>query len=250
MIGSLSIGWISRYFRKATIEIDCSNPSLEPPLKAKINKEGKTIKLESVFDEVGWEIKVDDSSLNKNINKKVKEAIKTSFSINELHQQLSENRDPSTNLDQEWRYHIFFVNKLDFTERGAMFDAKASDSDDVPREGAAIALNGLIPNEKHWGNVKNHQFSEHPELIFRTVVHEIGHAMGLEHRNEDNCFMNTTDSIARATTAVRPFPENIGTGSLRGDTELKALLYKVFTGLASKTRKYRLCKGLRCFITR
>ena len=41
-----------------------------------------------------------------------------------------------------------------------------------------------------------------------------------------------------------------GTGSLRGDTELKALLYKVFTGLASKTRKYRLCKGLRCFITR
>ena len=42
----------------------------------------------------------------------------------------------------------------------------------------------------------------------------------------------------------------LGTGSLRGDTELKALLYKVFTGLASKTRKYRLCKGLRCFITR
>ena len=42
----------------------------------------------------------------------------------------------------------------------------------------------------------------------------------------------------------------VGTGSLRGDTELKALLYKVFTGLASKTRKYRLCKGLRCFITR
>ena len=41
-----------------------------------------------------------------------------------------------------------------------------------------------------------------------------------------------------------------GTGSLRGDTELKALLYKLFTGLASKTRKYRLCKGLRCFITR
>ena len=41
-----------------------------------------------------------------------------------------------------------------------------------------------------------------------------------------------------------------GTGSLKGDTELKALLYKVFTGLASKTRKYRLCKGLRCFITR
>ena len=43
---------------------------------------------------------------------------------------------------------------------------------------------------------------------------------------------------------------DLGTGSLRGDTELKALLYKVFTGLASKTRKYRLCKGLRCFITR
>ena len=44
--------------------------------------------------------------------------------------------------------------------------------------------------------------------------------------------------------------DEVGTGSLRGDTELKALLYKVFTGLASKTRKYRLCKGLRCFITR
>ena len=49
---------------------------------------------------------------------------------------------------------------------------------------------------------------------------------------------------------VRDGIEQIGTGSLRGDTELKALLYKVFTGLASKTRKYRLCKGLRCFITR
>ena len=82
-------------------------------------------------------------------------------------------------------------------------------------------------------------------------LREAHERFNLSRASEQDFFTEWHEPLAPLTTAEVTELEHLkGTGSLRGDTELKALLYKVFTGLASKTRKYRLCKGLRCFITR
>lgn len=90
-----------------------------------------------------------------------------------------------------------------------MYDAFATDSNNVPREGAAVSSHWVIPDADPWGLVKGMRFGTAAGPYFRTVVHEIGHAMGLFHNTVDNGFMNTTNVIASAGTAVTPFPNNV-----------------------------------------
>ena len=118
------------------------------------------------------------------------------------------HRDAS-NLDAEWRYHILAVRLLDSTPRGIMYDAFATDSNHVPREGAAIAANWIIPKTAEWGLAQGQRFGTVKAAYFRAIVHECGHAMGLYHNTVDNGFMNTTDVIAGNGTAAHPFPTNI-----------------------------------------
>ena len=54
-----------------------------------------------------------------------------------------------------------------------------------------IASHGLIPDTNDWGLVRGKNLGE-TVVYFRTAVHEIGHAMGLQHNKDDNGFMNTT----------------------------------------------------------
>ncbi|MGH6630263.1 MAG: hypothetical protein ACREB3_11080, partial [Burkholderiales bacterium] len=118
-------------------------------------------------------------------------------------------RRDASNLDAEWRYHILAVRKLDSTPRGIMYDAFATDSNNVPREGIGISSHWVIPNSPEWGLVKGLRVGTASKPFFRTAVHEIGHAMGLFHNTVDNGFMNTTDVIAASGTPATPFPNNI-----------------------------------------
>ena len=193
-IGSLTMGWISKYLRKATVEIDRVSQS-EAPLNS-----GSGINWKTVGDAIGWDITVDQSDAN------IAEVSGNSWSNAEVHQSLLTNRDQH-NLDREWRYYVMAVRNLDATSRGIMFDAGATDSNNVPREGCAIASHWNIPNTNMWGLVRGMRFGTAAAPYFRTAVHEIGHAMGLYHNRTDNGFMNTTGTIVGSGGS--PFPNNI-----------------------------------------
>jgi predicted Zn-dependent protease len=196
MVGRLSIGWISRFFRQATIEIDTVEGS-EAPLSTNDGKDWKT-----VFGDCNWDVEATLSSQN------VPEVSGNSWSNAELHAALLAHRE-KINLDAEWRFHIMAVKNLDATERGIMYDVGATDSDKISREGIGIATHWQIPTTPEWGLVQGKRSGEAKDVLFRTAVHEIGHALGLQHNFRDNGFMNATNTIAASATADLPFPKNI-----------------------------------------
>lgn len=195
-VGRLTMGWVSEYLRKATVEIDRTSAS-EPPLN-----NGAGVDWKDVFDDVGWDVTLDESDAD------VAAPTGDSWSNAEMHQALLARRDAS-DLDAEWRYHILAVRLIDATPRGIMYDADATDSNNVPREGVGIASHWIIPNEDPWGLVRGLRFGTAAAPYFRTAVHELGHAHGLFHNTVDNGFMNTTDVIAASGTTTTPFPNNI-----------------------------------------
>lgn len=196
VVGNLSMGWVSKYLRRATVEIDRVRDT-ESPLDS-----GLGHSWQSVFDKVGWKIDVVQSSTN------VTEVSGDSWSDGEMHAGMLAWRD-AVNLDAQWRYHIIAVNLIDSTPRGIMYDAGATDSNNIPREGIGIASHWMIPNANPWGKVKGVRFGAAKAPYFRTALHEIGHAMGLYHNTVDFGIMNTTDVIAAGAAAPVQFPDNI-----------------------------------------
>lgn len=191
--GTLSMGWVSSYLRRATLEIDRVAQSDHP------GDNGAGIDWREIFDAVGWDLTVDTSSSD------LSEPSGQSWSKSEMHAAMLSQRD-SADLDSEWRYHLLCVRRIDVTDRGIMYDNSGTDSNNIPREGACIASHWTIPDADPWGSVKGQRFGAAAAPYFRTAVHEIGHAMGLYHNTADNGFMNTTGVIA---ASAGTFPGNI-----------------------------------------
>lgn len=204
VVGRLTMGWVSPYLRRAIVEIDRVSAS-ESPLN-----NGAGVNWRSIFDQVGWDITVVESNTN------VTEPSGESWSDAELHQGMLRWRD-FANLDRQWRYHLLCVRRLDSTSRGIMYDAYGGDSNNIPREGAAISSHWLFTNdpvfpENHpWGQCANLRFGQCTRAYFRTAVHEIGHAMMLFHPSSDtgNHIMQVTPQIAENAVPPVQFPNNI-----------------------------------------
>ena len=166
----------------------------------------------------------------KGVPRDIKEAAKavdtslekmTQLQIQESIPGLATLPDP---LDELWLYQLLCVPKIDGFDRGVMFDTCGSDSENLPREGAAVAAewkfgedaDKLIEDNRpdkdsppleeikqqadeirrKWGDANNLELQKVFSAYFRVGVHEIGHSMGLDHNFKDFGFMNTTDSIA------------------------------------------------------
>lgn len=105
VVGRLTMGWVSQYLRKATVEIDRVNQS-----EATLSN-GTGVDWKAIGNGIGWDITVNESDKN------VAEPSGEFWSDAECHAAMLARRDAS-NLDKEWRYHILCVRRLDSTVRG------------------------------------------------------------------------------------------------------------------------------------
>ncbi|KAJ9664083.1 hypothetical protein H2201_005323 [Coniosporium apollinis] len=196
VVGRLTMGWVSWYYRKASIEIDTVQGSERPTG----NGAGETWR--TVGNKMGWDLTVILSQTN------VTNPSGPGWSNGELHAGMLRWRN-SSNLDIEWRYHLLAVHLLDFTERGVMYDAGGTDSNKVAREGAGVASHWMIP-PTGWGRVNGKRWGGEAAPYFRAAVHELGHAWGLDHNTRNQLFMDTSNLIAAAGEVTPPkFPDNI-----------------------------------------
>jgi hypothetical protein len=199
VVGRLTMGFVSSYFRKATVEIDRVTDA--PPLVG--NGVGDT--WESIFSGMGWELTVVQNQQN------VQEPSGEGWNKAEAHEAMRALRDRS-DLNVEWRYHILAVRQIEFAggERGVMYDDNGGGANNLPREGLMVSSHWQIPDESAWGVTRGKRFGE-TVAYFRTAVHELGHALGLEHNTLDTHFMRDTLSIVADSQkpSSPPFPDNI-----------------------------------------
>lgn len=199
LTGTWTMGWVSKYLRRAVVEIDRALNS-ELPIDS-----GHGIGWSTVFDQVGWDLTVEVSDAD------VVGPSGESWSDAECHAAMLELRE-MTDLDSEWRYHLLCIPRhaSSRVDRGVMYDERTGDANRVPREGCVVCSHWPVPDEELWGLVRGMRFGQATKPYFRTAVHEISHAMGLRHpgAGEGNEIMTPTDGVASNAVDPVQFPDN------------------------------------------
>ncbi|MEK7675652.1 MAG: hypothetical protein AAB676_07450 [Verrucomicrobiota bacterium] len=193
--GTLTMGWLSEDLRRAKIEID-RVPQAKFP-----RGNGKDKGWTAVFKEVGWKVEVDLNE--RDVPEEHLSNSNGSWSLADLHAWLLRPQNQA-DLDPEWRYLILSVRDIDGGYFGVTWDPLGGDSPKIMRDVVGISAHEDFPVE--WVKVKDAVLEDTP-AYFRTAVHEIGHAMNLDHNDRTNGFMNETGRIAWGNVAA--FPDNI-----------------------------------------
>jgi len=191
--GSVTLGWVSRFFRRATLEIDTLVGAVRPaPVP---DGAGGTEFFDTIFAKTGWQLAVVQDQLNVPVPAGV---VPTNcWSSPNLHALMTAVRNASTDLDKEWRVHMIVVPAKLGCSRGIMYDQIG-----VPREGCASFSDDGYPvsDSSNFGTAANQKQRDVPRAYLRSAAHELTHTLNQIHQEQetaaDNSIMTTTPSVA------------------------------------------------------
>ena len=213
--GTFKMGWVSPFFRKATVEIDTLKGSVAPQAVPAISGSG-TEDFKTVFKTAGWSLNVIYDQ--KDIPVPPGVIATNCWSAADLHALMLNVRNPATDLDKEWHFHLIVVPARLGCARGVMYDTIG-----VPREGSASFSDDGYPSadSSFFGAAENQMQRNVPRAFLRSASHELGHGFNQIHQEQeggaDNSIMTTTPSVAdvlgtAATGEPGVFPDNIHLG--------------------------------------
>jgi hypothetical protein len=130
------MGWVSSFFRRATLEIDTLTGSVAPQAVGSDD-------FQSVFAAAGWDLNVVRDQTNVPVPTGVNPT--ACWSSADLHALMTTVRNPTTNLDTEWRMHLLVVPATMGCGRGVMYDQIG-----VPREACAGLLAQRVSRGRPW----------------------------------------------------------------------------------------------------
>ena len=209
--GGVTLAWVSKFFRRATLEIDTLVGAVRPaPVP---DGGGGTEFFDTCFARTGWHLRVVQDQLNVPVPAGV---VPTNcWNSGDLHGLMTTVRNPATNLDAEWRVHMVVVPAKLGCGRGVMFDTIG-----VPREGCASFSDDGYPtgDSSNFGLAANKKQRDVPRAFLRSATHELTHTLNQIHQEQetaaDNSIMTTTPSVADvlggpATGEPGVFPDQI-----------------------------------------
>ena len=213
--GAFTMQWVSKYFRRATLEIDTLSGAVAPqPVPAASGSGSESF--QTVLATAGWQLKVEYDQANVPVPPGVTPT--NCWSSADLHALMLGVRKPTTDLDKEWRLHLVVVPAKITCGRGVMYDQIA-----VPREGVASFSDDGYPasDSANFGAAANQKQRDVPRAFLRSASHEVGHGFNQIHQEQeagaDNSIMTTTPSVADvlggpAAGAPGVFPDQINLG--------------------------------------
>ena len=209
--GSISLDWVSRFFRRASVEIDTLAGAVRPePVP---NGSGGTEYFDTIYAKHGWQLSVVKDQSNVPVPAGV--TATACWSSGDLHNLMTANRKPTTDLDKDWHVHLMVVPAQLGCGRGVMYDTIG-----VPREGCASFSDDGYPtgDSSNFGAAANQEQRNVARAFLRSATHEITHTFNQIHQEQetaaDNSIMTTTPSVADvlggpATGAPGVFPDQI-----------------------------------------
>ena len=215
--GTFTMGWVSSFFRKATLEIDTLAGAVAPQVvQASASSDSGTEDFSTVFATAGWDLNIVYGQTNVAVPAGVDP--NACWSYANLHALMSTVRDPATDLNAEWKVHLVVVPATMGCSRGVMYDQIQ-----VPREGVASFSDDGYPSlqSAYFGTAENQKQRNVARAYLRSACHEVGHAFNQIHQEQeggaDNSIMTTTPSVAgvlRGPTTGEPgvFPDDIKLG--------------------------------------
>jgi hypothetical protein len=213
--GTFKMGWVSTFFRRATIEIDTLKGAVAPKAVPAISGVGQE-DFKTVFKTAGWDLNVIYDQTDIPVPPGV--VATDCWSNANLHALMMNNRKAGTDLDKEWRFHLIVVPAKLGCARGVMYDQI-----DIPREGSASFSDDGYPtgDSSNFGVAANKMQRNVPRAYLRSASHELGHGFNQIHQEQeggaDNSIMTTTPSVANvlggpATGQAGVFPDQINLG--------------------------------------
>lgn len=208
--GSVTLAWVSKFYRRASVEIDVLTGAVAPvPVP---DGAGGTEYFDTVFARTGWQLKVVSDQTNVPVPAGVTPT--DCWSSANLHALMASVRG-TVDLDKEWRIHLSVVPAKMGCGRGVMFDQIG-----VPREGCSSFCDDGYPSSQsaNFGTAANKKQRDVARAFLRSATHELTHTFNQIHQEQetsaDNSIMTTTPSVADvlggpATGDPGVFPDQI-----------------------------------------
>ena len=191
--GAVTLTWVSRFFRQATVEIDTLLGAVAPqPVP---DGAGGTEYFDTIYAKHGWQLTVVTDEVDVPVPSGVTPT--DCWSSGNLHNLMSAHRSATTDLDKEWKLHLMVVPAQLGCGRGVMYDQI-----DVPREGCASFSDDGYPSgdSPNFLGAENRKQRDVPRAFLRSATHEITHTFNQIHQEQettaDNSIMTTTPSVA------------------------------------------------------
>lgn len=216
-IGTVSIRWVSDFFRRAQLQLHTLNGAVAPPASV-----GSST-IPSIFADAGWDMSFTDGGTVSLPAALAGININACWSSANLHTLMSSvpGYNPA-DLDSTWRVHLVAVPAQLGCSRGVMFDwALGADPNSVPREGSGTFSHDGYPatdapdgsGGSHYDGAAGQQQRNVPRAYLRSATHEVGHAFNQIHQGfelgNDNSIMTPTPSVATVIGTAGTFPNAI-----------------------------------------
>lgn len=220
-VADAELAWISPWLRRASLEIDRVPAHLPYPGGDSFDAAADAWR--RLFQSVGLHFELVDcpappvpaappaKGVAEGQGKDLEDDADRRWTEIALHDLMLERRSP-VDLDQEWRHYLVCVETFVRNPRslGVMFDyngyGEVFDRNAEAREGAAVFACARFRDERRWGPMAGRRLLDSAPLYLRTAVHEIGHAMNLQHDPRTPGFMLEANIVAGAPGN---FPDNI-----------------------------------------